>query len=511
MPLAEATSLCPHDLQVHPYDLQKDLEQLQQLAIFCERFSPRTGLECTREHFFRTGNRVTDHQPQSLLIDVTGTSALFGSEQQMVRQLILDFHRQGYSVRLAIAATLGAAWALAHFSPPQKPPGTESWFATFPAPGNSHHDRTSWAWILATQQTSDGLEKLPPAALRIPLKTINQLRQAGIQDIATLSQLPRTSLLDRLGKVLLKRMDQAFGNTEEHFDTYHSPADFSIEHWLEHPTTNPRIIERIMLDSLETLTQRLTQHSQGILQLECHLQSVEKEHFQTNICLFQATTDSQHLSALWKMQWEHQSLCSPIQEIKMVAARTAPLESYQRDLFDPLQSNHSCSSASLPASRQHSNKRRLAHLIDRLSRRLGTERVLQSHLQADSQPERAYQNISWVGSTGHSKNRHSPHNASCSRKQSGDTPSTRPLQLLSPPPQLTVTAIAFDGSPIRFKYRHDTYQVDYAWGPERIETGWWRGPGIRRDYYRVQTTTGHCFWLFRELHHNHWHLHGEFI
>lgn len=50
-----------------------------------------------------------------------------------------------------------------------------------------------------------------------------------------------------------------------------------------------------------------------------------------------------------------------------------------------------------------------------------------------------------------------------------------------------------------FVYRGREYRVVRAEGPERLETGWWRGPDIRRDYYRVVTDTGEQFWLFRVL------------
>ena len=48
------------------------------------------------------------------------------------------------------------------------------------------------------------------------------------------------------------------------------------------------------------------------------------------------------------------------------------------------------------------------------------------------------------------------------------------------------------------------------WGPERIETGWWRRACMRRDYYRVETTAGLRFWLFRDLDDGGWFLHGSF-
>ena len=48
-----------------------------------------------------------------------------------------------------------------------------------------------------------------------------------------------------------------------------------------------------------------------------------------------------------------------------------------------------------------------------------------------------------------------------------------------------------------------------SWGPERIRTGWWRQSGIERDYYRVETSTGRRFWLFRDNRQS-WFLHGIF-
>ena len=507
MSLSEATSLCHAGLQIHPYNTEDDLRQLQHLASSCQRFSPQTGIESVRETFFRTGTTVTDQQPQSLLIDITRTFPLFGGEQQLARQVIFDFQRWGYHVRLAIAATLGAAWALAHFSPPQQPSGAGSWFASFPGNKTTCHDDDSQGWILPSQHTPDGLGKLPPAALRIPLKTIQRLHQAGIQQIATLCQLPRAGLLARLGETLMRRLDQALGQREEFIDVYHPPTAFVVEQWLEHPTSSQQRIQWLLSNLLESLTQSLSHHQQGILQLECHLQCVSKKYLQTTIDLFQATTDPQHLSSLLKMQWSHKFLPSPVQEIKLIAVRTAPLESYQQSLLNHLEPENFFSSTSLPAPLQQTSSRRLAHLIDRLSRRLGADHVVQPHLQADAQPERAYCNTSWIT---HLPQQKHLQQTSCSTTAPRIAAGTRPLQLLSPPPRLAVTAIAFDGPPVRFKYRQHSYHVEQTWGPERIETGWWRGPVIRRDYYRVQTMTGHRFWLFRELQHNDWYLHGHF-
>lgn len=49
-----------------------------------------------------------------------------------------------------------------------------------------------------------------------------------------------------------------------------------------------------------------------------------------------------------------------------------------------------------------------------------------------------------------------------------------------------------------------------SWGPERIETGWWRGLTVCRDYWRVETETHQHLWVYRDLRSGDWFLHGEF-
>ena len=48
-------------------------------------------------------------------------------------------------------------------------------------------------------------------------------------------------------------------------------------------------------------------------------------------------------------------------------------------------------------------------------------------------------------------------------------------------------------------------------GPERIESGWWSGEDLRRDYYIGKERTGRRLWLYRECDGEHnWYLHGFF-
>ncbi|MEQ9332646.1 MAG: hypothetical protein RIG56_14835, partial [Thalassobaculum sp.] len=69
--------------------------------------------------------------------------------------------------------------------------------------------------------------------------------------------------------------------------------------------------------------------------------------------------------------------------------------------------------------------------------------------------------------------------------------------------------------------RRRTHRVARADGPERLAPEWWRpwaGTGSRttRDYFRVEDTEGHRFWLYREGLYDRpgdsprWFLHGVF-
>ena len=78
------------------------------------------------------------------------------------------------------------------------------------------------------------------------------------------------------------------------------------------------------------------------------------------------------------------------------------------------------------------------------------------------------------------------------------------------PAPIPVLSVIPEGPPVRFEWQGESHVVARWWGPERIETGWWRGGDVRRDYYLVETAAGAQFWLFRTLGPQTWFVHGEF-
>ena len=166
--------------------------------------------------------------------------------------------------------------------------------------------------------------------------------------------------------------------------------------------------------------------------------------------------------------------------MSLEATVTAPLELQQQELF----------SESSP--RRH--PRNLAGLINRLSNRLGRRRVVRVRLVPDAQPEMAYRYVPVLDAHGR---------RTSSRTKRVDS-SRRPLRLLARPIRLTAGA----QSQVDVLGHH--YQIAQTWGPERIETGWWRGQAIGRDYYRIETTTGRRLWVFRRLRDGQWFLAWHF-
>ena len=101
MPLAEARSLVG-PLAVGSHDPAADGAELRRLAAACEQFSPCVALE-------------EGDEPESLLLDISNLTHLLGSEAELAAKVERFFATERYRVQLAVAETVGLAWAMAHY------------------------------------------------------------------------------------------------------------------------------------------------------------------------------------------------------------------------------------------------------------------------------------------------------------------------------------------------------------------------------------------------------------
>jgi protein ImuB len=408
-----------------------------------------------------------------LFLDLTGVAHLFGNELALARRLLRGLTERGLTARLAIADTLGAARAVV------KHVGGDS------SDANAGAKREI---IIPPGQTRFALDPLPVIALRLDEETVHLLQQLGIFSLRQLAALPREELSARFGPQLLQRWDQALGRIAEPLPGQSPQPDFQAEKILEYPVTSREAIGRVLEELLAGVCELLLAHGRGALRLECRLTCQGHPPLVLSVGLFRPCAAVRRLFLLAEMQLERLTLRAPVTAIRVEAVATAPLANRQQELF-----------SELPA-RQH--PRHLEELIERLSSRLGPRAVVRPRLTPEAQPELAYVYEPLVDEN----RRRRPQRR---MPAPGELP-PRPLRFLAQPIPLDAVAIAPDGPPVRMRLDGHSQPIVRSWGPERIETGWWRKQGVGRDYYRVETATGQRFWVFRRLHEGRWFLQGEF-
>jgi protein ImuB len=471
------------DFVRHPPSPQRFAPRtLQGLAARCKQFTPLVGID-------------PDVFPQSVLLDITNVVHLFGGEAALVERLQAELHAEGWQFRTAVAGTPGAAWALASYTP-QPPPRSP-----LPAPCSP-------------------LPALPLEALRLPEPIVALLHGLGVWRIGELQALPRRELSSRFGPELLDCLDRVTGRLPEPLPAWDPPPQFEVcwsaaeinEDW---PTARREEIESALEHLVRRLADMLMRAGRGAMRLECFLKCTEGGSLQVAVGLFRPAAWANHLVELLQVRLESLQLPGPVDSIRLAATSTAPLELRQQEMF---------SEGRAPCTHgRRAGPHHLAGLIDRLSNRLGHVRVMGVRLVPDAQPELACHYAPLVGIKGSG--------VFCPRgKPHGRHPTPllpllppRPLRLLTQPLRLPggghhvghVPMVAVGGL---FSFAGRQERVVRCVGPERIETGWWRGGhhlpmalvGVARDYYRLETATGRCYWVFRRLPAGPWFVHGMF-
>jgi len=477
------------------------VDALKTVAAQCKQFTPLVGLD-------------PDVFPQSVLLDITNVVHLFGGETALVQRIARMLHVDGWQVRTAVAHTPGAAWALAWYGGEQwgvggeQRVGGEQWAVD----GGQENVPSAQYPVLSTEYavlspapcppppapcplppSHRPLSTLPLEALRLPEPIVALLHGLGVWQIAQLEALPRRELSSRFGPELLDCLDRVTGRLPEPLPAWDPPPQFEVCWSAEFPTARRETIEA----ALECLTRRLaamlTRAGRGAMRLECLLKCHAGEPLPVAVGLFRPTAWANHLAQLLQVRFESLPLPGLVDSIRLVAASTAPLELRQQEMFSEGQTR---------AGPHH-----LSGLIDRLSNRLGCTRVTRVRLIPDAQPELACRYTPLV--LGREMKRPGPSCPTGPKKSShqSDRPpllQPRPLRLLTQPVRLP------DGIEEAFFFAGEHHRIVRRLGPERIETGWWRGPPVARDYYRIETATGRCYWVFRRLPAGPWFLHGMF-
>ena len=429
-----------------PGDVVADRQALCQLALDGQRFSPWVGLE-------------EGPCPESLLIDVTGCTHLWNGEEQYLQSVRDYWLERGYQIQLALAGTLGVAWALAHaVSGVVVPQGEER------------------------AVVSD----LPVELLRLPLTVLERLNLLGLRTIRDVLQLPRETLASRFDVILPYRLDQALGQRPETFTPERLREPLTVVREWEVPLDDRFAVALICRQMLEALLLAADHPGAGLQELEGELRT-ETGVVTLQIRLVEPSRDERHLGQLVELQLERCRWSGGVVAIQWTVTRLGRLQHIQRDwLADEVETD---------------STRQVIALVEMLSSRLGDNLVVRVEALPDAQPEFAVRFTPWTSTKAKDTYEFAltPAQSRC-----------RPLRLLGIPQPIVVVSVVPDGPPIRMIWGKQDCLIVRCWGPERIETGWWRGPDVQRDYYRAECADGTHVWIFHEGRGGRWFLHGFF-
>jgi len=424
--LTDARTLDPSLIAV-PADPEGDAALVERLARWAGRWSPLVEVDGA----------------DALRLDVAGVAHLFGGEAELLADMQTRFAVAGLSIRVAIAPTAAAAWALAHY-------------------GNA-------AAVICGKDTGAKLADLPVAALRLPPEATQTLQRLGLKTIGTLAGIERRSLARRFREAdnPVDALDRALGRKPEPLtavSTVRPPrALLKLEEPATHPEAPAQALERLIPD----LVQQLQRRHLGARRLSLIGFRVDGSTAAASVATSIPSREPKHLQ-------------------RLIADKTAALDpSFGFDAF-ALQADWTEGLASAQDSLMDdpSGEREVARLIDRLSVKLGPDKVRRPQPFESHLPERAN---GW--------------RPALNKADPVETPTAlRPQRLLDRPEAIAVVYATPEGVPRRFVWRRAVHDIARVEGPERIAPEWWREPSTARlrDYYRVEDQAGRRYWIYRE-------------
>ncbi|WP_373236831.1 Y-family DNA polymerase [Cohaesibacter celericrescens] len=482
MGLADARALCP-GLQTMPADREADSRFLHLLARWAGRYCPWVGLE----------------GDDGLVMDVTGSTHLFGGEEALLQTLQDRMMRAGLHVQLALADTRGAAWALAHFS--------EGPF--FEGGGASGR-------LAEAGKSFDAIKGLPVVALRLEDKICTGLLRLGVRSIEDLYALPRATLTRRFGLTPLMRMDQALGHRNETISPLGEPAHYGVRMSLPEPIGLASDVMAVASKLLDRLCDKLVEQGCGVRVLQLTMRRMDLAASQVELRLARPMRQAARILPLFERSVNEVDAGFGIDMVRLEAVVIEPLVDEQ------------LVTASVAGVGGHDDDgsggscQPLDDLITRLGSRIGLENIVR-FVPADSHiPERSFsiQPAAWSAPA-----QEWPRCAAADSGSVSGAGQPRPLRLFPPEPIVlpyNKEEESISGRrepPAHFRWRRMALSIERARGPERIAPEWWWEDAAwrtgLRDYWWVETRQGRRLWLFhtpqnRLSHFSSWFVQGEF-
>jgi protein ImuB len=483
--LAQAQARIP-GLAVREAEPEADAGTLGRLTAWCLRYAPLTAPD----------------PPDGVWIDATGAAHLAGGEAALLADLVARVEQAGFATRAAIADTPGAAWAMARYGAARYGVGDETTLrlpwreggggrgSGTPTPSpKGKGEKSPYFIIVPPGSTASVLASLPIRALRLSDDIVATLHRLGLTRIGQLIAAPRAPLARRFGASLLRRLDQALGAVFEPIVPLDPPELISRRLVFVEPIFTAEAFSAVIARLARSVCRRLERAGLGARQLDLLFERVDGSVQAIRVGTARPARDPAHLARLLDERLETIDPGLGVEAMRLTLPLVEPFA--QGQVATLLDADTAASDLSV--------------LLDRLTNRLGADRVYRVAPVESDVPERAVRRIP-------------PVTPAMRRTWPAEFP--RPVRLLSPPQPVRALAPLPDHPPAAFTWRGKRFRVRRADGPERIHGEWWRRDAETlavRDYFQVEDEDGRRFWLFRrgdgvdaETGDLSWFLHGIF-
>jgi protein ImuB len=402
---------------------------------------------------------VSIEPPNALLLEIRGSLKLLGPLGHLHATLDACWRRLALKAQSATApSTLAALWFARAGEPVSGRPVIVEDVATLPGQ-------------MAT---------LPLACTCWNAEHLQTLRSMGVTRVGELLRLPRAGIARRFGTAAVQDLDVALGRQSAPRrafvprERFRERCDFETE--IEHAAYLEKAIEPLIARCAQFLRERQA----GVQALQLKLRHREGPATRVRLGLASVTSERRRLTDVLIQKLERLELAAPVRGMELISGSLQPLSAGSLDAF-----------AGLAGARAGRGRDSMPHLVERLRARFGDEAVYGVRSIPEHRPEAAWRRVHDLRFVSRS-----PQTAAQTMSEHG---MPRPVWLLDEPALLP---------------RQPAPVLEDGWileqGPERIESGWWDGRGIARDYYIARYAQGARLWVFRERQSKRWYLHGMF-
>jgi protein ImuB len=325
--------------------------------------------------------------------------------------------------------------------------------------------------VSSKEKLRSALGPLPIRLLPLNDKQLKQLYDTGVRVLRDLWRLPKDALARRFGVDLVRYLDASLGRFPDVRRELKLPESFAAHREWPFEISDTALLLTIAKELLDEMAQFLRNRDVCISRCEFAFRHTRLPLTKMVVGVCQPTRDAGRLLQLLQEHLDRITLPAPVIGMELAAADLQAYTVSSDALFlfpnEPLQQN----TLSVDI------------LLERLQARLGREAIQNICAKPDHRPEYAHGFTSKL------------------EKQCAELVRYRPLWLL-PVPQ-----------PLK-KHRGQLWRhgpLSLRQGPERIESGWWSGDDVCRDYYIAVDGKGSRLWVFRDLKsQGRWFLHGLF-